>query len=293
MNHEPDQVHVYPGGDAESGEGTDYVEPEHETARLAADAVLFTSDSATGRLLVLLVQRKWSPRAGFWGLPGGHLDVGEDDRDAAARECVEETGIRPRHLRYVGSYRAPGRDERYRVASWAWTELHETAAEPTPSDDAAAADWWPVDDVLVDTSMLAFGDHAQMIRDALAVLGITSTGTDLSADSDQLRAVYEERAHWAAVVAACHRERTRLARNDPHEPDLPVLYLEGPTGQISLHVNPDHLPMFEKFAGVEWADGSEGDEFITRWDGHGKSVALARLRRLALHEAAQPTKPPA
>lgn len=174
MTHERDQVHVYTGEDTAAADGTDYVEPEHETARLAADAVLFPHEPVTGHLFVLLVQRNWAPRAGFWGLPGGHLDVGEDDRDAAARECFEETGIRPRHLHYVGSYRAPGRDERYRVASWAWTELRETADDPTPSDDAAAADWWLVEDVLAarHRHLWAFADHPQMVADAKAVLGL-------------------------------------------------------------------------------------------------------------------------
>lgn len=42
---------------------------------------------------VLLAQRAMSPAKGRWSLPGGFVDCGEDPRDAAARECLEETGV--------------------------------------------------------------------------------------------------------------------------------------------------------------------------------------------------------
>ncbi len=45
---------------------------------------------------VLLVQRANPPRQGYWSLPGGFLDAGEDPREAAARECLEETGLQVR-----------------------------------------------------------------------------------------------------------------------------------------------------------------------------------------------------
>lgn len=38
---------------------------------------------------ILLLRR----HAGFWEFPGGGVEFGEDPRDAAARECKEETGL--------------------------------------------------------------------------------------------------------------------------------------------------------------------------------------------------------
>lgn len=49
----------------------------------AAGLVLITRDSR-----VLLLQRA----AGDWGFPGGHVEPGETDQQAALRECFEETG---------------------------------------------------------------------------------------------------------------------------------------------------------------------------------------------------------
>jgi ADP-ribose pyrophosphatase YjhB (NUDIX family) len=42
---------------------------------------------------VLLTRRAMNPAKGHWTLPGGFVDCGEDPREAAIRECLEETGL--------------------------------------------------------------------------------------------------------------------------------------------------------------------------------------------------------
>lgn len=42
---------------------------------------------------LLLGKRKNVYGAGSWGLPGGHLEIGEALKDAVARELLEETGL--------------------------------------------------------------------------------------------------------------------------------------------------------------------------------------------------------
>ena len=43
---------------------------------------------------VLMMQRQGSHGAGTWAFIGGHLDEGESPKEAAAREVLEETGLR-------------------------------------------------------------------------------------------------------------------------------------------------------------------------------------------------------
>jgi ADP-ribose pyrophosphatase YjhB (NUDIX family) len=58
---------------------------EHKVAA----AVLITQNDGS----VLLVQRARPPYQGRWSLPAGFVDVDEAPAAAAARECLEETGL--------------------------------------------------------------------------------------------------------------------------------------------------------------------------------------------------------
>jgi len=51
---------------------------------------------------LLLVKRKYNPDAGYWSIPGGHLDLGERVEDAAEREALEETGFKVKVTNLAG-----------------------------------------------------------------------------------------------------------------------------------------------------------------------------------------------
>lgn len=63
---------------------------------------------------LVMVRRALAPAAGTWCLPSGFVEMDEDPADAAARECLEETGLRVQildlmHLeRYTDDPRGPG-----------------------------------------------------------------------------------------------------------------------------------------------------------------------------------------
>ena len=62
---------------------------------------------------LLLGKRAGVFGAGDWGLPGGHLEVGEKLQDAAARELLEETGLVAGELRFENLVNQPARDTHY------------------------------------------------------------------------------------------------------------------------------------------------------------------------------------
>jgi 8-oxo-dGTP diphosphatase len=138
---------------------------------VTVDLAVFTIRA--GLLTVLLIQRRDHPYRGYWALPGGFVRAGESAGDAAARELAEETGVTTftGHLEQLRTYSDPGRDPRMRVVSVAHVALAPGLPDPRPGGDAAAARWWPVEDLGLDeggpdAAPLAF-DHAQILADAV------------------------------------------------------------------------------------------------------------------------------
>lgn len=57
---------------------------------------------------IVLGKRNHEPKMGSWSFPSGFVDVGEKLEEAAARECMEETGLQVRIDRLLGAYSTPG-----------------------------------------------------------------------------------------------------------------------------------------------------------------------------------------
>jgi 8-oxo-dGTP diphosphatase len=103
-----------------------------------AAAVLVEQD---GR--VLLVRRANEPFRGLWTLPAGFINGGEDPAVAAARECLEETGLNVRVMRVLDVI--AGR-EHERGADFIIVYHAEVInGELVPADDADAAEWFERD----------------------------------------------------------------------------------------------------------------------------------------------------
>ena len=123
---------------------------------LAVDAAVKRGDS------ILLIQRKYPPMQGYWGLPGGFVERDEDPLIAVLRELEEETGMigeNPELLMVMGN---PTRDPRKHIVSIVY-EVEVKNGEPQAGDDAADARFWPLEEVLSGQVELA-GDHLEIIK---------------------------------------------------------------------------------------------------------------------------------
>lgn len=107
----------------------------------------------------------------------------------------------------------------------------------------------------------------------------------LATAQQELRNVYRERAHLVAYLAAVHP--SSIAHSDPTTPDWPVVTVETEHGQMSWHIAPDDVDLF---------DPIDPETPAFPWDGHSTDEKYARLRFLT--EVAQvarrtPQAPPA
>ena len=92
---------------------------------------------------VLLVERAVPPDAGSWTIPGGHLEVEEDPREAAVRELQEETGLRVNSaaLALLEATQLDVVDGKHVVSTAYAARAADVSGTPTAKDDAAAVEW--------------------------------------------------------------------------------------------------------------------------------------------------------
>jgi 8-oxo-dGTP diphosphatase len=144
---------------------------EFRNPALTVDGVVLVRDpeaGPAGGLSVLLIERGHEPFKGSWALPGGFVDYGEDIEAAIGREMTEETGLTGLPFRQFRTYGAPGRDPRGHTVSVVYVAVLAGEEPPvTGGDDAAAAAWFPVEDL----PDLAF-DHASILDEVLAAINL-------------------------------------------------------------------------------------------------------------------------
>lgn len=133
-----------------------------DEVRPGACAVIFDDDGK-----VLLEHRSDN---GFWGLPGGAVEVGESVEEAVKREVMEETALLVEVKRLVGVYSDP---RRYSISSYPdgnvvhWVtvvfECVRIGGELQISHESTDIRYFGVDD-LPESTLLS---HALRISDAL------------------------------------------------------------------------------------------------------------------------------
>jgi 8-oxo-dGTP diphosphatase len=93
---------------------------------------------------VLLVRN----HTGRWSTPGGHLDFGESPAAAAARETLEETGVRVRDVAFVAITNDVMHDaRRHYVTLWFRGNAESAAIAVGDTEEITAAGWFSPDDL--------------------------------------------------------------------------------------------------------------------------------------------------
>ncbi|OON85230.1 NUDIX hydrolase [Oribacterium sp. C9] len=145
---------------------------------LTADICIITKKFSEE--MVLLIKRGNHPCLGKWAFPGGFSEEGERIEETAARELLEETGVKmaPKDLTLIGIYSKPGRDPRGWTVSAAYLAVVDPdKVKPIAADDAADAEWFTVihendnyrfvnGETVLTLKDLAF-DHDDIMMDAL------------------------------------------------------------------------------------------------------------------------------
>lgn len=107
-----------------------------------------------------------------------------------------------------------------------------------------------------------------------ALLAAHSQGLEkrLEAATAERNGAYRERAQLVAHLASLYP--SQIAYTDPDAPDWAVVTVETPAGQLSWHIAPKDMDLFEH---VERQNG-----LVLSWDGHTTEQKYERLRQLTI-----------
>ncbi len=120
----------------------------------AAGAIIQDS----GRLL--LVKRKYPPKAGDWSLPAGFMEYDESPVECCIREIEEETGLNIEITRLFWNYKG-GDDPRSMVVLILYL-AQIVRGELQPGDDAIEVEFFGMDNL---PANIAFSAHRKAIAD--------------------------------------------------------------------------------------------------------------------------------
>jgi len=121
---------------------------------------------------LLMVRRKFDPRAGAWCLPAGFMEFGETPEQCALRELYEETGIRGRVTRLFNVF--TGTDDPRTRSVLILYVAERIGGTLAPGDDAIEADFFPLTAL---PGPIAFESHTRALAQYRAELerGIAPT----------------------------------------------------------------------------------------------------------------------
>ncbi|MGW7603184.1 NUDIX domain-containing protein [Streptomyces antimycoticus] len=246
------------------------------TTQITVDVVCLRGDN------VLLIERGWPPYQGRLALPGGYMEPCEYPHVAAARELLEETGVKVSadELVLVDVFARPDRDPRGRFVSVAYVITVGADTTARAGDDAAAVQWVPLDAI----GDLAF-DHGEIVHAAwqqqLAAHPSGHTGpavpTSLAEALAQSAAAAEDDAAERAAAAAFSIDRSENFLRDP------ARWRGYEDGEASFHLAPG---IALHYHGAEDERGRRGHHFTLLTSESDTPVTVTGVAQIRHHLAA-------
>lgn len=241
---------------------------------------------------VVMIRRKYPPRAGYWALPAGYMELGESAEEAAIRECHEETGLLVQIDHLLGVYSFGEGEESGLVIIYAATAL---GGELRAEDDAIEAGAFPLDAL---PSPMAFRTHLQAL-DRWRREGRLASGT-LAALTDQAQTIIIRHATQSDALTALElllgepytgaEEQLAidaLFHDRLHDPDRPTLIAELAGVVVGVALLTFHQTLRGWYATLD--ELIVGPAYRRRGFGAALAQATARLARArgcsALHAA--------
>ena len=107
--------------------------------------LLYTQVHCLRNSQVLLMKRTKEPNLGLWVAPGGKIEANESPYECAARELLEETGLRAEemHLRGIVSAVMPTLTQPCMQFLFLVTDF---SGELVADEQEGSLRWWPVDE---------------------------------------------------------------------------------------------------------------------------------------------------
>ncbi len=150
---------------------------------------------------VVLVKRRFEPRAGWWGLPAGFLEADESVEQGAVRECKEETGLDVAVDDLFGVYSFPEGMQRSGLVIFYTVRV--VGGELRAGDDAEEVRVFPLDGL---PDKVAFRTHRQVLarlrhRAAIREGQLTASHSDFPSPIADVTVCHARPEHLPAVLA--------------------------------------------------------------------------------------------
>lgn len=136
---------------------------------LTTDAVVMRTRT-DGDHDILMITRKNHPFQGQLAFPGGFVNYNEEPLFGCLRELQEECGVVGKNPKLITVAGDPQRDPRGHVVSIVYSVELEPTEEVRAGDDAATAQFYPLAEILQNSSSLAF-DHGEILKKAVLAMG--------------------------------------------------------------------------------------------------------------------------